>query len=80
MQDNARIYRMIRLLRLQVKNSRSNPSSQTHFALETLAKAVVILQNPEAIQDAADFSNIGKAEEVSKKSTTKLKRMKWRGE
>ena len=43
LQDNTRLYRMIRLLRLQVKNSRSNPSSQTHFALETLAEATVSL-------------------------------------
>ena len=38
MKDNARLYRMIRLLRLQMKNSNSNPSSQDHFALETLAE------------------------------------------
>ena len=64
MQDNTRLYRMIKLMRLQVKNSRLNPSSQTHFALETLVEAAVSLQNPEAIQDAANFLNIGKAEEV----------------
>ena len=63
LQDNTRLYRMIRLLRLQVKNSRSNPSSQTHFALETLAEVAVILQNLEAAQDAADIPNIGQAKE-----------------
>ena len=41
MKDNTRMYRMIRLLRLQVKNSRPNPS--THFTLETLAEATVSL-------------------------------------
>ena len=40
-----------------------NPNSQTHFALETLAEAAMSLQNPEATQDAADFPNIGQAEE-----------------
>ena len=43
MKDNTRLYKMIRLLRLQVKNSRSNPSSHTHFALETLAEVGVSL-------------------------------------
>ena len=43
MKENTRLYRMIRLLRLQVNNSISNPSSQTHFALETLAEAAVSL-------------------------------------
>ena len=43
MKDNTRIYRMIRLLRLHVKNSKSNPSSPTHFALETLAEATMSL-------------------------------------
>ena len=36
MKDNTRLYRMIRILRLQIKNSNSNPSFQSHFALETL--------------------------------------------
>ena len=38
MKDNTRLYKMIRLLRLQMKNS--NPNSQTHLALETLEKTV----------------------------------------
>ena len=63
MKDNTRMYRMIRLLRLQVKNSKSNPRSQTHFALEILVEVAVSLQNPEAAQDATDFPNIGQAEE-----------------
>ena len=43
MKDNTRLYRMISLLRLQVKNYRSNPISQTHFPLETLAEAAISL-------------------------------------
>ena len=62
MKDNTRLYRMINILRLQLKNSISNPSS--HFTLETLAEAAVSLQNLEAIQEAAEFPNIGKAEEI----------------
>ena len=63
MKDNTRMYRMIKILRLQVKSSRPNPS--THFALETLAEAAVSLQNPESIQAAADLPNIEQAEERS---------------
>ena len=59
MKDNTRLYRMIILMRLQNKNS--NPSPQTQVALETLAEAAVSLQNPKAIQEAADLPNIGKA-------------------
>ena len=62
MKDNPRLYRMIRLLRLQLKNSRSNPSSR--FTLETLTEATVSLYNPEAIPEAADFPNIEKAKEI----------------
>ena len=47
MKDNTRLYKIIRLLRLQLNNSKSNPSSR--FALETLAEAAVSLQNPKAI-------------------------------
>ena len=56
MKDNTRLYRMIRLLRLQVKNYRTNRS--THFSLETLAEATVSLLNPESIQAAADPQNL----------------------
>ena len=41
MKDKSRLYRMIRLSRLQKKNS--NPSSQAHLALETLAEASISL-------------------------------------
>ena len=46
MKDNNRLYMMIRLLRLQMKNS--NPNSQSHLALETIAEATMSLQDPEA--------------------------------
>ena len=49
---------------MQLKNSKSNPSSC--FTLETLAEAIVRFQNPEEIQEAAGFPNIGKAEEIPK--------------
>ena len=64
MKDNTRIYRMIRILRLQVKNSISNPSSHTHFALEILAEAAVSLQNPEVARDVVVFPNLMQAEGV----------------
>ena len=61
MKDNTRMYRTIRLLRLQVKNSIPNPIS--HFALETLAEVAVSIQNPESIQATADLPNIEQTEE-----------------
>ena len=57
---NKRLYRMIRLHRLQMKEAKPNPS--THLTLETLAKAVVILQPPKSSQDAVNFPNIEPAE------------------
>ena len=42
----------------------SNPNSQTHLALETLAKATIRLQDPEASCDAADIPNPMQAAEV----------------
>ena len=55
MKDNTRHYRMIRLSRLQTKNS--NPNSQTHLVLETLAEAVISLQDLEVAHDAAIITN-----------------------
>ena len=51
---------MIRRSRLQKKDS--NP--RTHLALETLAKATIILQNPEVSHDIADIPNIVQIEKV----------------
>ena len=64
MKDKTRIYRMIRLLRLQMKNSNSNPSSQAHFALETLAEATTSFQDPEGAHDAVALSNPMQIEEI----------------
>ena len=64
MKDNTMIYRMIRLLRLQMKNSNSNPSSQAHFALETLAMVVASFQDLEAAHDATTQSNPKQMEEL----------------
>ena len=41
LKDNTRLYRMIRLQRLQLKEAKANPSS--HPTLETLVEAVVSL-------------------------------------
>ena len=56
MKDNTRLYRMIRLQRLQVKDAKPNPS--THLTLETLAEAAVSLQHQDSSQDAANLPNI----------------------
>ena len=44
LKENTRLYRMIRIRRLQVKDAKPNPN--THLTLETLAKATVSLQPP----------------------------------
>ena len=55
MKDNYTLYRMIKLSRLQKKNS--NPISQSHLALETLAEATISLQDLEVAHDAAVSPN-----------------------
>ena len=47
-----------------MKNSNSNPSSQAHCALETLAEATSIFQDPEAAYDVAALSNTMQVEGV----------------
>ena len=42
----------------------SNPNSQAHIALETLAEAAISLQDLEAAHDAAAFPNPMQVEEV----------------
>ena len=44
LKENTRLYRMISLQRLQMKDAKPNPS--THLTLETLAEAAVSLQPP----------------------------------
>ena len=60
LKENTRLYRMIRLQRLQVKDSKQNPS--THLTLETLAEAAVSLQHPESSQVVANLPNIEQVE------------------
>ena len=60
MKDNSRLYRMIRISRLQKKDS--NP--KTHLVLETLAEPAVSLQDPEVAHDIADIPNLMQVEEV----------------
>ena len=55
MKDKSRLHRMIRLSRSQKKNS--NPISQAHLTLETLAEVAISLQDPEAAHDAAALPN-----------------------
>ena len=60
MKDNPRLYRMIKMLRLQ----KNHPNSKIDLALETLAEATVSLEYPEVSQDVADIPNIMQVEEV----------------
>ena len=62
MKDNSRLYRIIKLSRLQKKNS--NPSSQSHPMLETLAEVASSFQDHEAAHDAAALSNPMQIEEI----------------
>ena len=57
---------MIRLLRLQMKNSNSNPISQAYFTLETLAEAAASFQDPKAAHDVVALSNPMQIEEITK--------------
>ena len=52
--DNSRLYRMVRMSRLQKKD----PNPKKHVALETLAKKAISLQNPEVAHDVADIPNL----------------------
>ena len=64
MKDNSRLYRNIRLLRLQMK--RSNPKSQAHQKLETLAKVAISIFGPEASCETTANPNPRNAIETSK--------------
>ena len=61
MKDSSRLYRMVRLSRLENKNS--NPRSQAHFTLETIAEVVTSFQDPEAAHDVVALSNPMQIEE-----------------
>ena len=60
LKDNTRLYRMIRLQRLHMKDA--NPKPSTHLTLETLAKAAISLQPLESSQVATNLPNIELAE------------------
>ena len=62
MKDNSRLYRMVSLSRLENKNS--NPSSQAHFTLETLADEAISLQDPEVAHNIIDIPHLMQVEEV----------------
>ena len=64
MRDNTRLYRMIRLMRLQKKDS--NPSPQAHLALETLAEETTSLQDPMAAHEVVVFPKPMQGEGVPK--------------
>ena len=55
MRDNTRLYKMIRLMRLQKK--KTNPIPQPHLALETLVEVASSLQDPEVAHDVVVFPN-----------------------
>ena len=54
MKDNSKLYKMVRMLRLQKKD----PNPKTHLALETIAKATISLQDSEIAHDVADIPNL----------------------
>ena len=60
LKDNRRLYRMISLQRLQMKEAKLNPN--THLTLETLVEAAVSLQPPESSQAAANLPTMEPAE------------------
>ena len=62
MKDNSRLYRMVRLSRLENKNS--NPISQAHFTLENLAEEPISVQDPEVAHNIIDIPNLMQVEEV----------------
>ena len=63
LKDNTRLYMMIRLQRLQLKEAKENPSS--HSALETLAEDTVSLQPLETSQGAINPPSTEPTEEES---------------
>ena len=54
MKDNSRLYRMVKMSRLQKKD----PNPKTHIALETLANTAISLQDLEVVHDVADIPNL----------------------
>ena len=56
MKDNTKLYKMIRLHRLQMKDAK--PNHNTHLILETLAEAAISLQHLESNQAIANLPNM----------------------
>ena len=63
LKNNTRLYRMISLQKLQMKEAKLNPSS--HLTLETLAEAAVSLQPPETSQAIVNPPSTKPTEEES---------------
>ena len=63
LKDNTRLYRMIRLQILQLKETKENP--RIHPTLEILDESIVSLQPPETIQVAINPPRTEPAEEES---------------
>ena len=56
LKDNTRLYRIIRIHRLQIEDAKPNPS--THLTLETLAEATVSLEPPKSSQAVVNLPDI----------------------
>ena len=63
LKDNTRLYRMVRIQRLQLNESKENPNS--HPTLETLVEVTVSLQDPEDSQGAVNTPSMKLAKEES---------------
>ena len=63
LKDNTRLYRMVRLQRMQLKESKENPTN--HVILSTLAKVAISLQPLEASQGAVNTPSTKLVEEES---------------
>ena len=63
LKENTRLYKVIRLQRLQLKEAKENPSN--HPTLETLAEAAVSLQPPKASQGTVNTPSMKPTEEES---------------
>ena len=61
LRENTKLYRMVRLQRLQLKEAKENLSS--HLALSTLAEATISLQPPEASQGTVNTPSAKLTEE-----------------
>ena len=63
LRENTRLYRIVRLQRLQLKEAKANPSN--HLAVSTLPEATISLQPPKTSQGPANTPNMKPSEEES---------------